>query len=171
MGVVASSSLLLLSLSLSLSIRELLALQSHFDTAVKERHRSPLQGPVERGENERPSEQEEPHFLALPAFVSWVMASERLSSPRVFFCVSPPQAFFSFLSTLGCPAFLYLSQSPPPPFFSLCGTPPSRLVLAPKHSEAKQSFFFKDKLHPRNNNAVRHGCHPRRLHRRRRVHE
>ena len=87
MGVVASSSLLLLSLSLSLSIRELLALQSHFDTAVKERHRSPLQGPVERGENERPSEQEEPHFLALPAFVSWVMASERLSSPRVFFCV------------------------------------------------------------------------------------
>lgn len=118
-----------LSISLSLFRALFLAPQPRFDTALKEKHRSPLQGPIEHGEDERPPEQEEPHFGS-----GWgcERASERSLTSREFVPVERRSFYFFPLRTS------YSTISP----FSFKERPLSRLVLAPNpKQEANQSPF------------------------------
>ena len=117
-----------LSISLSLFRALFLAPQPRFDTALKEKHRSPLQGPIEHGEDERPPEQEEPHFGS-----GWgrERARERSLTSREFVPQWSVEVFFP-LCTSGS------TISP----FSFKERPLSRLVLAPNpKQEANQSPF------------------------------
>lgn len=119
-----------LSASLSLFRALFLAPQPRFDTALKEKHRSPLQGPVEHGEDERPPEQEEPHFGS-----GWgrERASERSLTSREFVPQWSVEVFIFFPFALPVPQF---------PLFPFKERPLSRLVLAPNpKQEANQSPF------------------------------
>lgn len=91
-----------LSASLSLFRALFLAPQPRFDTALKEKHRSPLQGPVEHGEDERPPEQEEPHFGS-----GWgrERASERSLTSREFVPQWSVEVFIFFPFALPVPQF------------------------------------------------------------------
>jgi hypothetical protein len=119
-----------LSVSLSLFRALFLAPQPRFDTALKEKHRSPLQGPIEHGEDERPPEQEEPHFGS-----GWgrERASERSLTSREFVPQWSVEVFIFFPFALPVPQF---------PLFPFKERPLSRLVLAPNpKQEANQSPF------------------------------
>lgn len=119
-----------LSASLSLFRALFLAPQPRFDTALKEKHRSPLQGPVEHGEDERPPEQEEPHFGS-----GWgrERASERSLTSREFVPQWSVEVFIFFPFALPVPQF---------PLFPFKERPLSRLILAPNpKQEANQSPF------------------------------
>lgn len=119
-----------LSVSLSLFRALFLAPQPRFDTALKEKHRSPLQDPIEHGEDERPPEQEEPHFGS-----GWgrERASERSLTSREFVPQWSVEVFIFFPFALPVPQF---------PLFPFKERPLSRLVLAPNpKQEANQSPF------------------------------
>lgn len=119
-----------LSASLSLFRALFLAPQPRFDTALKEKHRSPLQDPIEHGEDERPPEQEEPHFGS-----GWgrERASERSLTSREFVPQWSVEVFIFFPFALPVPQF---------PLFPFKERPLSRLVLAPNpKQEANQSPF------------------------------
>jgi len=100
------------------SFRELWALLSLVDTADDRRDHSPLQYPVEHREDERPAEQEEPHFFWLRAKSSssssflWSFAVEFFFFFFFFFRFNSPHShslsFFTSALPLSARVFLAL---------------------------------------------------------------
>jgi hypothetical protein len=129
------------------SFRELWALLSLVDTADDRRDHSPLQYPVEHREDERPAEQEEPHFF-------WLRAKSSSSSSFLWSFAVEFFFFFFFFP-------VQLSSHIPSLSLPLRSLFPRASFSLSLIQEREQEALPKPKLKTEKN-AVRPGCLPQR---------